>query len=167
MKYIKFTFIDKITGISALKEKSFNELELPNIEGLTVEWTDTNTNSIPILYGTCPQSSTTNVEGFLEELTEQMWNTRKEIYTVNLFSCPKTVENKHFRLTLLRNNLLDNFETTVKTLPKELQIEWEYSINIDRTSKLILETSKILNLFEINPETEYSKIDMLFNESAR
>jgi hypothetical protein len=166
MKYIKFTFIDKITGISALKEQSFNELTLPDIEGLTVDWKDTNTNSIPILYGTCPESSNTAVEGFLAELTEDIWNTYKQNYILNLFSCPKIVENKQFRLTLLRNNLLDNFDETVKTLPKELQIEWEYSANIDRTSKLILETSKILNLFEIDPETEYSKIDMLFSESA-
>jgi len=166
MKYIVFTYIDKKTRISALKEPSINELVFPDIEGIHVEWQESLTIGIPYLFGTCADSADTNVEGFLKEISEEEWNIFKQKHILNTFNCTKVVSNSNFRLALLKNNLLDTWQETVKTLSKEIQIYWEYNVDVDRTSPLIQQVAQLLNLFEIDPETEYSKIDMLFNEST-
>jgi len=165
MKYILFTYIDKKTGISAQKEPSMDELVLPNIEGLQVEWSNMSELQVPSLFGTCSDSADITVEGFIKEFTEEEWNILKQEKIINTFNCYKIVSNSNFRLSLLRNSLLESWEQVVKTLPKELQIYWEYSVVVDRTSQLILQAGKLLNLFEINPDTEVVEMDRLFNES--
>jgi hypothetical protein len=166
MKYIVFTYIDKKTRISALKQPSIDELVLPDIDGISVEWSQSLTIGIPYLFGTCSDFANTDVEGFLKEITEQEWNTLKQEHILNTFNCPKLVNNSNFRLTLLQNNLLDIWQEAVKTLPKEIQIYWEYSVDVDRTSSLVQQAGRLLNLFEIDPDSEETKIDMLFNEST-
>jgi len=60
--------------------------------------------------------------------------------------------------------LLDETETIIKTLTRDLQIEWEYSTEIYRNSKLIRQLATQLNLFEINQAEEISKIDKIFTK---
>jgi hypothetical protein len=166
MKYLKFVLVDKQTGLSILKQPSNNELILPNIENLVSELMITNINTIGYFLGTCPDSSNIEVEGLVIELTETEYNEIKNITILNnSFKCPEKANNKNFRLTLLKNNLLTMFETTIKTMPKEMQIYWEYSADFNRISPFIIEISKLLNLLEVDPETNTNKIDELFIES--
>lgn len=60
MKYVKFTQIDYITGISNNVETPKNGLMFPNVDGLEILFQDT-INDV-FWYGTVPDDTTSNVE---------------------------------------------------------------------------------------------------------
>jgi len=67
MKYLKFTHVDAITGISVASEPARNGPSHPAVVGLQFVWAreskyPTNT---PELFGTCPDSSATQIDGVL------------------------------------------------------------------------------------------------------
>lgn len=81
MKYLKFTMVDKRTGVPISEEGAKNGQTQPNIEGLELKFADksnwpipTGSNRYPIYFGTCPDSSNTSKSGVIQELTETEYN---------------------------------------------------------------------------------------------
>ena len=182
MKYIKYTYIDKITGISVFTEFSTNEVILPNIENLEFAWAKESLypTYTPEFFGTCPDTSNTDVEGVLEVITEEAWNTAKLLEENSRFNCPPTISAKNIRLGFLKYNLLESVEQFIKTLPKSLQIEWEFGTTFYRNSDLIREIGNKFNILndkdrffideqgfeaELTPEQTLSIINKIFTES--
>lgn len=79
MKHIKFTYVDAVTGISVASEPAANGPVMPGIKGLTFEWAKESEypTAVPHLYGTCPNTSSTMVDGVLEVLTEEIYKMAK------------------------------------------------------------------------------------------
>ena len=77
MKYIKFTYVDAVTGISVDKEPAKNGPVFPNIEGLTYCWARESLypTDVPEFFGTCPEDSDTEVAGVLGVYVQQDWET--------------------------------------------------------------------------------------------
>lgn len=163
MKYLKYTYICSHTGISVANKQSNHELIKPNLIGLEYVWAKESEypTNIPELFGTCPDSSNTDVEGVLEVMSEQDWNNAKQLELYVRCCCPVVITAKQFRLALLETDLLDQVQTVISTLPKNLQIAWEYDTHVNRTSTLVIELAKQLSLFDLEPD-ETSKIDKIF-----
>ena len=75
MKYIKFTYVDAVTGVSVAKAPAKNGPVFPAIAGLQFIRARESQypTSVPQFYGTCDESADTNVEGVLSVLTPEAW----------------------------------------------------------------------------------------------
>jgi len=72
MKYLKFTYVDAVTGVSVLEAPAANGPKFPPVEGLEFVWAreshyPTNT---PEFFGTCPDASFVLVPGVIDVLTQ-------------------------------------------------------------------------------------------------
>ena len=67
MKYLKFTYVDAVTGISVATEPALNGTKFPLVDGLEFAWARESAypTLVPEFFGTCPDSSFTQVEGVL------------------------------------------------------------------------------------------------------
>ena len=80
MKYIKFTYVDAVTGISIASEPAANGPVFPAIEGLEYVWARESRypTNVPEFFGTCPDESDTQVEGVLGVYNQQDWETMRQ-----------------------------------------------------------------------------------------
>ena len=80
MKYIKFTYVDAVTGISIAKQPATNGPVFPNVEGLTFHWARESRypTDVPEFFGTCPDDSDTQVDGVLGVDLQVDWETMRE-----------------------------------------------------------------------------------------
>lgn len=183
MKYIKYTYIDKTTGINVFTNFSTNDVILPNIEGLEFVWAKKSLypTYTPEFFGICPDNSNTDIEGVLEVMTENAWNTAKVLEENSVFNCPPTISAKNIRLGFLKYNLLEPVEEFIKTLPKSFQIDWDFSTTFYRNSDLIQEIGNKFNIIndkdrffideqgfetENSPEQALSIINKIFIEGV-
>jgi len=168
MKYIKFLLLSKDTSSPVTDYKYDKQLVVPSIPGLVYEFKILNENTkIMYYYGSCSDETDTNTTGIVEVLTQAEYNLIKENCYKTFFDCPVTVTATQFRLQLLKQNLLDQVEQIVKTLSKELQIYWEYSTDINRTSNFIEQIANQLDLFQLDKDEIHSKIDKIFTEAEQ
>lgn len=67
MKYIKFTYVDALTGISVASQPAANGPVFPAVAGLEFVWARESRypTEVPEFFGTCPDSSSTQVDGVL------------------------------------------------------------------------------------------------------
>lgn len=77
MKHIKFTYVDAVTGISVASEPATNGPAYPDVAGLEFEWARESRypTDVPEFFGTCPDASSTQVEGVLAVLDPQDYET--------------------------------------------------------------------------------------------
>lgn len=72
MKYIKFTYVDAITGISVAKAPAANGPAFPAVASLEFVWARESRypTDVPEFFGTCPDVSDTNIDGVLGVIGE-------------------------------------------------------------------------------------------------
>lgn len=72
MKYVKYTYVDSVTGIPVTDEPAANGPTQPDIEGLEFGFAleSQYPTSTPTFYGTAPDKSSTEVPGVLGKLNE-------------------------------------------------------------------------------------------------
>lgn len=75
MKYLKFTYVDVITGVSVAKAPAQNGPAFPAITGLQFIRARESQypTAIPQFYGTCDDEADTSVEGVLSVMTPETW----------------------------------------------------------------------------------------------
>jgi len=76
MKFIKFTHVDSVTGLSVEREPAANGPVFPEVKGLVFSWARESLypTSVPQFFGTCPDDSNSTVEGVLGVFSEGDWN---------------------------------------------------------------------------------------------
>ena len=64
MKYIKFTYVDAVTGISIASEPAQNGPVFPPVAGLEFVWSREShyPTDVPEFFGTCPEDADTQVD---------------------------------------------------------------------------------------------------------
>lgn len=75
MKYLKYTYVDSITGISIERAAAANGPCPPNVAGLEYGWARESLypTLVPQFFGTCPDASDTNVEGVMAVFSLEDW----------------------------------------------------------------------------------------------
>jgi hypothetical protein len=74
-KYIKYTYVDAVTGISVASHPATNGPAYPAVVGLQFVWareSDYPTN-VPEFFGTCPDTSDTQIDGVLAIFEQGDW----------------------------------------------------------------------------------------------
>lgn len=79
MKYIKFTYVDAITGISIASEPAQNGPAFPPVAGLEFVWARESQypTDVAEFFGTCPDDTDTQVDGVLGVYLQADWETMR------------------------------------------------------------------------------------------
>ena len=80
MQYIKFTYVDAVTGISIAKQPTTNGPAFPPVIGLQFSWARESRypTDVPEFFGTCPEDADTQVDGVLGVYLQADWETMRE-----------------------------------------------------------------------------------------
>lgn len=166
MKYLKFTHVDAITGISVAAEPSLNGAVFPDVEGLAFVWARESAypTATPDLFGTCPDTSSVQVDGVLGVFCEADW-LQMQLDEMNARDKrPKSVTMRQARRALLDAGLLGQVTTVINAMPspqkEAAQIEWEYAGTVARQGVLTDALGASLSLDD-------AAIDALFETASK
>ena len=160
MKYLQFTHVDAVTGISVAAEPAQNGPVFPAITGLQFEWARESQypTTIPAFFGTCPDDSFIYLDGMTAELSlvdyEQMRADEMSARRI------RTVSMRQARLRLLALGSYATVNATIPTMPEEAQVEWEYATEVQRTNPLVTALVQLLGWSEADT-------DLYFTEAAK
>ena len=162
MKYLKFTYVDAITGISIASEPAQNGPVFPPVAGLEFAWARESRypTDVPEFFGTCPEDADTQVDGVLGVYVQADWETlwADEMRARN--PVPQQVTMRQARLALLSAGLLDDVEMVIAAAGRAAQLEWEYAAVVERSGPIVAIVQQQEALTD-------AQIDDLFREAAK
>ena len=162
MKYLKFTYVDAVTGISIASEPAANGPVFPPVAGLEFVWARESRypTDVPEFFGTCPEDADTQVDGVLGVYVQADWETMREDEMRARNPVPQQVTMRQARLALLSAGLLDDVEMVIAVAGRAAQLEWEYAAVVDRSNPAVAAVQQQQALTDV-------QIDDLFREAAR
>jgi hypothetical protein len=143
MKYLKFTFVDAVTGISVAAEPVLHAMQFPAVAGLEYVWARESAypTAVPELFGTCPDVSDTQIDGVLGLYCEPDFLQMHLDELALRDPAPKVVTMRQARLALLGAGLLTTADQAIAAMTgaegDAARIEWEYSMDVRRDSGLV------------------------------
>ena len=162
MQYIKFTYVDAITGISIASEPATNGPVFPPVAGLEFVWARESRypTDVPEFFGTCPEDADTQVDGVLGVYVQADWETMREDEMRARNPVPQQVTMRQARLALLSAGLLDDVEAVISAAGRAAQLEWEYAAVVERSNPAVAIVQQQKALTD-------AQIDDLFREAAK
>lgn len=166
MKYIKYTYVDAVTGISVAQAPATNGPVPPSIPGLEFVWARTSNypTNVPEFFGTCPDDADLSVPGVLGLYLQADWETMRDDEMRSRNPVPASVSMRQARLALLGAGLLDDVGAAINNLPspqkEAAKIEWEYSQQVQRHNGFVEVLAPLLGMTD-------EQIDTLFVEAAK
>ena len=162
MQYIKFTYVDSVTGTSVAKQPATNGPVFPAVTGLEYVWARESRypTDVPEFFGTCPDDADTQVDGVLGVYLQADWETMREDEMRARNPVPQQVTMRQARLALLNAGLLDDVEVVIAAAGREAQLEWEYAAVVDRSNPAVAAVQQQEALTD-------AQIDDLFREAAK
>ena len=162
MQYIKFTYVDAVTGISIASEPAANGPVFPPVDGLEFVWARESQypTDVPEFFGTCPEDADTQVDGVLGVYLQADWEQMREDEMRARNPVPQQVTMRQARLALLSAGLLDDVEMVIGAAGREAQLEWEYAAVVERSNLAVATVQQQEALTD-------AQIDDLFREAAK
>ena len=163
MKYLKFTYVDAVTGISIASEPATNGPVFPPVAGLEFVWAREShyPTNVPEFFGTCPDDSNVQVDGVLGVYLQADWEQMREDELRARNPVPQQVTMRQARLALLGAGLLDDVEMVIAAAGRAEQLEWEYAAVVDRSGPIVAIVQQ-----QQKALTD-AQIDDLFREAAK
>ena len=162
MKYLKFTYVDAVTGISVASHPAANGPVFPAVKGLEYAWARESQYpaEVPEFFGTCPDDADPQVDGVLGVYSQADWETMREDEMRARNPVPQQVTMRQARLALLSAGLLDDVEAVISAAGRAAQLEWEYAAVVDRSNPAVAAVQQQQALTDV-------QIDDLFREAAK
>ena len=162
MQYIKFTYVDSVTGVSITKQPAANGPAFPAVTGLEYVWARESRypTDVPEFFGTCPDDADTQVDGVLGVYLQADWETMYDDEMRARNPVPQQVTMRQARLALLNAGLLDDVEVVIAAAGREAQLEREYAAVVDRSNLAVAAVQQQEALTD-------AQIDDLFREAAK
>lgn len=162
MQYIKFTYVDSVTGVSISKQPATNGPVFPAVEGLEYVWARESRypTDVPEFFGTCPDDADTQIDGVLGVYVQADWETMRDDEMRARNPVPQQVTMRQARLALLGAGLLDDVEVVIAAAGREAQLEWEYAAVVDRSNPAVAAVQQQQGMTD-------AQIDDLFREAAK
>ena len=162
MQYIKFTYVDAITGISIASEPAANGPVFPPVAGLEFAWARESRypTDVPEFFGTCPDNADTQIDGVLGVYVQADWETMREDEMRARNPVPQQVSMRQARLALLGAGLLDDVEAVISAAGRAAQLEWEYAAVVDRSNTAVAIVQQQQGMAD-------AQIDDLFREAVK
>ena len=162
MKYLKFTYVDAVTGISVASHPAANGPVFPAVKGLEYAWARESQYpaEVPEFFGTCPDDADTQIDGVLGVYVQADWETMRDDEMRARNPVPQQVTMRQARLALLSAGLLDDVEAVISAAGRAAQLEWEYAAVVDRSNPAVAAVQQQQALTDV-------QIDDLFREAAK
>lgn len=162
MQYIKFTYVDAVTGISIASEPAANGPVFPPVDGLEFSWARESRypTDVPEFFGTCPDDADTQIDGVLGVYLQADWETMRDDEMRARNPVPQQVTMRQARLALLSAGLLDDAEAVISAAGRAAQLEWEYAAVVDRSNPAAAAVQQQQGMTD-------AQIDDLFREAAK
>lgn len=146
MKYLKFTLVDSITGISVASEPARNGPAHPPVVGLEFFWARESAypTDVPELFGTCPDDSSTQIDGVLDIYAEEVWLQMRDS-ELNLRK-PKKISPRQIRQALTKFGLRTKVEMAVAAGDQETKDWYEFSTVFERGNPQVLAMAAALGV---------------------
>ena len=162
MQYIKFTYVDAVTGISVASHPAANGPVFPPVKRLEFVWARESRypTDVPEFFGTCPDDADTQIDGVLGVYLQADWETMREDEMRARNPVPQQVTMRQARLELLERGLLDDVEAAIAAAGRAAQIEWEYATTVERSHPVIAAVQQQQGLSDAD-------MDDLFREAAK
>ena len=162
MKYLKFTYVDAVTGISVASHPAANGPVFPQVKGLEYAWARESQypTEVPEFFGTCPDDAETQIDGVLGVYLQADWETMRDDEMRARNPVPQQVTMRQARLELLKRALLDDVEAVITAAGREAQIQWEHASVVERSNPVIAIVQQQQGMTD-------AQIDDLFREAAK
>lgn len=162
MQYLKFTYVDSVTGISITKQPAANGPVFPSVAGLEYVWARESRypTDVPEFFGTCPDDADTQIDGVLGVYVQDDWETMRAEEMRARNPVPQQVTMRQARLALLSAGLLDDVEVVIAAAGRAAQLEWEYAAVVDRSNPAVAAVQQQQGMTD-------AQIDDLFREAAK
>ena len=162
MKYLKFTYVDAVTGISVASHPAVNGPVFPHVTGLEYAWARESRypTDVPEFFGTCPDDADTQIDGVLGVYVQADWETMRDDEMRARNPVPQQVTMRQARLALLGAGLLDDVEVVIAAAGRAAQLEWEYAAVVDRSNPAVAAVQQQQGMTD-------AQIDDLFREAAK
>lgn len=153
MKYLKFTYVDSVTGISIASEPAANGPTFPAIGGLVYGWARESAypTDAPEFFGTCPDDSDTQIDGVLGVYQQADWEQMREDEMRARNPVPVSVSPRQIRQAMNRtpyseSTLRDAVEDVVAKGDRDLKDWWEFSTAVERSNPQVVAMAEALSL---------------------
>lgn len=164
MKYIKFTYVDSITGISIASHPTENGSVFPDVDSLEFLWGRESAypTSVPEFFGTCSDAAFTMIDGVIDVLNQQDFeNMRADEMRARI---PQSITMRQARLSLLASGMLTTVNSAIARMSgaagEAARIEWEYAHEVRRNAGLMESMGVLLGLSS-------AQLDDLFVAASR
>lgn len=155
MKYLKFTHVDAITGISVAHAPARNGPTFPDVKGLQFVFARESEYPTPLpeFFGTCDEDAITRTEGVLAVMTRAEFEAAQQAEMEARSPVPLRVTKRQAQLALLYAGKLDAAESAIAAIPdptqrRAAQIEWGAADYIERSHPLIAAIAAAIDLSE-------------------
>jgi len=142
MKYLKFTYVDAVTGISIAKQPAANGPVFPHVTGLEYAWARESRypTDVPEFFGTCPDDSDTQIDGVLGVYSQADWETMRADEMAARNPAPQTCTPAQGLIALyaLKSITEKDIATAIAAIPDPVQ---RYSAQIGYTRATTWERS--------------------------
>ena len=131
MQYIKFTYVDAITGISIASEPAANGPAFPPVAGLVYEWARESQYPTPVpeFFGTCPADADTQIDGVLGVFEQADWEQFKAdemagraIVAREAAKAARAVTVESIKVTTAAGNTFDGDETSQARMSRAILV---------------------------------------------
>lgn len=153
MKYLKFTYVDAITGISIASEPAANGPVFPSVVGLEFVWARESAypTDVPEFFGTCPDDSDTQIDGVLGLFLRADWEQMRADEMRARNPVPVSVSPRQIRQAMNRTpfgnaTLRDAVEAAVAAGDRDLRDWWEFSTAVERTNPQVTAMAQALGM---------------------
>jgi hypothetical protein len=131
MKFIKFTYVDAVTGVSIIDAPAINGPAFPTIAGLQFVWARESKypTETPEFFGTVADDADLNVAGFIATYAQEDWEALRVAELAARDPVPFSVSSRQGQLALLDAGHLAQAEAMIEAIPdpvarRRAQIEW-------------------------------------------
>lgn len=162
MQYLKFTYVDALTGISIATEPALNGTKFPDVPGIEFAWARESAYPTPTpeFFGTCPDASPTQVDGVLGVFVESDWEQMRLDEMRARRPLPKQVSPRQIRQALTAAGLRSQVESAVAAANQDTKDWWEFATSFERDHPMVTSMATTLGMTE-------QQIDNLFIEAAK
>ena len=131
MQYIKFTYVDAVTGISIASEPAANGPVFPPVAGLVYEWARESQYPTPVpeFFGTCPADADTQIDGVLGVFEQADWEQMKAdemadraIVAREAAKAARAVAVESIKVTTAAGNTFDGDETSQARMSRAILV---------------------------------------------
>jgi len=165
MKYLKFTYVDAITGISIAAEPAMNGPKFPAVPGLEFVWARESRypTGVPEFFGTCPDDSDTQIDGVLGVFLQSDWEQmRADEMRARV---PQSVTRAQAKLALLQAGLLSSVQPAIDSIPDATartaaQIDWDDRLTFERSNGSLVTMAAMMGMTD-------AQIDDLFTAASQ